>query len=274
MTTYDFAGLKAVQQRTWASGDYAAVAAIIQPMADLLVMTVDPRPRARVLDVATGSGNAAIAAARRNCAVTGLDFTPELLERGRARAAAENLEVEFVEGDAEDIPFPDASFDVVLSCVGVMFAPDQPRAAAELARVCRPGGKIGLVSWTPDGFAGALFRAIGRYAPPPPGVRPAVEWGTAKRLRELLGHSVSRLDTEELTFRIPHEPGEYADLLRGKYGPVLKAFAALDAAKQQRLFDDLVEVCRKYRWRAGNGTAEPDPAVIAATYLQAVAVRA
>ena len=154
----------------------------------------------RVLDVATGSGNAALAAARYGAEVTGIDYVPELLERGRARAAAEGLEITFAEGDAEDLAFPDASFDAVLSALGVMFAPDQERAAAELVRVCRPGGTIGLVNWTPEGFIGQLLKTVSKHVPPPAGVRPPSQWGTEARLRELLGDAVSRLEITRRTY--------------------------------------------------------------------------
>jgi SAM-dependent methyltransferase len=173
----DLAAVKARQQKMWASGNYAAVAARIVPMAEHLAEAAGLRPGDRVLDVATGSGNAALAAARYGCEVTGVDYVPELLERGRARAAAEGLEITFAEGDAEDLAFPDASFDAVLSVLGVMFAPDQERAAAELVRVCRPGGTIGLVNWTPAGFIGQLLKTVSKHVPPPAGVRPPPQWG-------------------------------------------------------------------------------------------------
>ena len=173
----DFAAVKSRQRSVWASGDFSVVASRIVFQAEHLCETADLQAGWRVLDVATGSGNAAIAAARRGCEVVGIDFVPALLERGRIRAAAEHLDVEFLEGDAEDLPFPDASFDAVISVYGVMFAPDHHRAAAELARVCRPGGRIALASWTPDGFIGETFRIFSRYLPPGPGLQPPVRWG-------------------------------------------------------------------------------------------------
>jgi len=196
----DLAAVKQRQQQTWASADYAAVAARIVPMAEGLAQNAGLRAGDRVLDVATGSGNAALAAARCGCEVTGIDYVPALLERARARAAAEGLEVEFAEGDAEHLAFPDASFDAVLSCLGVMFTPDQERAAAELVRVCKPGGTIGLVNWTPAGFIGQLLRTVGKHVPPPAGVRPPPQWGTEERLGELLGDAVSRLDIQRRTY--------------------------------------------------------------------------
>ncbi|CAA9520952.1 MAG: Methyltransferase type 11 [uncultured Thermomicrobiales bacterium] len=163
----DLAAIKRKQQQTWATGDYAVVGSTLVVMAEQLCEAVDPRAGQRILDVATGHGNAALAAARRFCEVTAIDYVPALLERGRQRAAAEGLEVAFAEGDAENIPFPDASFDIVFSTLGAMFAPDQEKAAAELLRVCRPGGKVGLANWTPDGFIGEMFRVTGRHVPPP-----------------------------------------------------------------------------------------------------------
>jgi SAM-dependent methyltransferase len=171
----DLGAIKGRQRQVWASGDYAAVGTRILIMSELLCEAVDLRAGQLVLDVATGSGNAALAAARRGCEVTGVDYVPSLLERARVRARAEGLPVTFREGDAEQLPFPDASFDVVLSVVGVMFAPDQERAARELLRVCRPGGKIGLANWTPDGFNAEMTRVMTRYVPPPPGLNPPVQ---------------------------------------------------------------------------------------------------
>jgi len=187
----DIVTVKQRQQVAWASGDYAAVGARFPIIAELLCESVDLRADERVLDVACGHGNAALAAARRFCQVTGVDYVPALLDRARRRAEAEGLEATFQEGDAEALPFGDDSFDVVLSACGAMFAPDQERTASELLRVCRPGGRIGMVNWTPDSYVGELFRAIGRHLPPPPGVRPPVLWGSEERLHELFGPGVS-----------------------------------------------------------------------------------
>ena len=264
----DLAAVKQRQQQTWASADYAAVAARIVPMAEGLAQNAGLRAGDRVLDVATGSGNAALAAARCGCEVTGIDYVPALLERARARAAAEGLEVEFAEGDAEHLAFPDASFDAVLSCLGVMFTPDQERAAAELVRVCKPGGTIGLVNWTPAGFIGQLLRTVGKHVPPPAGVRPPPQWGTEERLGELLGDAVSRLDIQRRTyvFRF-RSPDDFATFFRDNYGPVHKAFGALDEPGRERLYDDLTALAHEHDQEEGPSVAMP------AEYLEVVATR-
>ena len=263
-------GIKARQQRTWASGDYAAVAARIHSMAERLVEAADLVAGARVLDVATGSGNAAIAAARCGGEVVGIDYVPTLLDRARVRARAEGLEVELVEADAEALPFADASFDAVLSVVGVMFAPDQERAAAELLRVCRPGGTIALASWTKDGFIGDLLRLVARYAPPPPGVRPPVEWGSGGRLHELLGDGVTRIRAQERVHTFRHRSAdEFADFFLANYGPTERAAATLDDAERTALREDLARLGARASRLPAFG-----PVAIPATYLEAVAVRA
>ena len=264
----DLAAVKQRQQQTWASADYAAVAALIVPMAEALAQNAGLRAGDRVLDVATGSGNAALAAARCGCEVTGIDYVPALLERARARAAAEGLEIEFAEGDAEHLAFPDASSDAVLSCLGVMFAPDQERAAAELVRVCRPGGTIGLVNWTPAGFIGQLLRTVGKHVPPPAGVRPPPQWGTEERLRELLGDAVSRLDIQRRTFVFRfRSPDHFATFFRDNYGPVHKAFGALDEPGRERFYDDLTALAREHDREEGPSVA------MTAEYLEVVATR-
>jgi ubiquinone/menaquinone biosynthesis C-methylase UbiE len=265
----DLAAVKARQQKMWASGNYAAVAARIVSMAEHLAEVADLRPGDRVLDVATGSGNAALAAARYGAEVTGVDYVPALLERGRERAAAEGLEITFAEGDAEDLAFPDASFDAVLSALGVMFAPDQERAAAELVRVCRPGGTIGLVNWTPEGFIGQLLKTVTKHVPPPAGVRPPSQWGTEERLRELLGDAVSRLEISKRTYvwRF-RSPEEFAGFFKELYGPTRKAFEALDEAGRRRLWDDLTALARDHDTDPGLTVAMP------AEYLEVVATRA
>src|SRR5512133_1644179 len=222
-------GVKERQQRMWASGDYAAVAARSHPMAERLCESADLVAGARVLDVATGSGNAAIAAARRDCDVVGIDYVASLLARAGARAAAEDLPIELLEADAEALPFADASFDAVLSVVGVMFAPNQQQAAAELVRVCRPGGTIALASWTPGGFIGELLLLVSRYASLPPGVRAPIEWGDPIRVSELLGDGVGRLRTRERVHTFRHRSaGDFADFFLTNYGPTECAAARLD----------------------------------------------
>ncbi|GAA3940214.1 class I SAM-dependent methyltransferase [Actinoplanes auranticolor] len=261
-------GIKARQQKTWASGDYGAVAALIQPISEALVQAADLSAGSRVVDVATGTGNAAIAAARCLCTVTGIDYVPELLDRGRARAAAEHLEVGFAEGDAEALPGRDGEFDAVLSVVGVMFAPDQERAAAELTRVCRPGGTIALANWTPDGFIGELFRTVGRRVPPPPGVRAPVEWGHEPRLRELFGDRVRdlRVTRREFVFRFA-SPEAFADYFRAHYGPTLKAFEALDEDHGKLLYADLVDLISRYDVATDGTTRVPS------AYVEVLATR-
>jgi len=262
-------GIKARQQKTWASGDYGAVAALIHATSEHLVQAADLTAGSRVVDVATGTGNAAIAAARCLCAVTGVDYVPELLDRGRARAAAEHLSIDFVEGDAEALPCGDGEWDAVLSVFGVMFAPNQERSAAELTRVCRPGGTIALANWVPDGFIGELFRTIGRRVPPPPGVRAPAEWGSEPRLRELFGDRVRdlRINRREFVFRFP-APEDFADYFRAHYGPTLKAFEALDTDQGKLLHADLVELVSRHNV-ATDGTAK-----IPSAYVEVLATRA
>jgi ubiquinone/menaquinone biosynthesis C-methylase UbiE len=265
----DFSAIKSRQRQTWASGDYHVIAAIIVPISERFVDSVDLRAGQHVLDVATGSGNTAIAAARRLTHVKGVDYVPALLERARQRAEAEGLQITFAEGDAEALPVDDAAFDVVLSSVGVMFSPNQEQVARELLRVCRPGGRIGLVNWTPEGWIGAMFRAVGRHVAPPPGVKPGTRWGTEEGLRELLGDSVSELVTTRQEFVWRFESAEqFLHLFRTYYGPTVKAFEALDDAGQQALTADLLEVLAQYARPADDGTL-----LVPAEYLEAVATR-
>jgi SAM-dependent methyltransferase len=260
----DIATIKQRQQAAWAAGDYAAVGARLLLTAELLCEAVDLRAGERVLDVACGSGNASLAAARRFCQVTGVDYVPALLERARQRAQAEGLEATFQEADAEDLPFGDASFDVVLSTCGAMFAPDQQRTAAELLRVCRPGGRIGMVNWVPDGYVGELFRTIGRSLPPPPGLLPPVLWGSEDRLRELFGPQV-RISAPRRTFlwRWP-SPEHQAEFFATFYGPTNKALAALGADRAADLKADMVEVARSF------DVSDDDTLVLRQDYLEAV----
>lgn len=266
----DYEAIKQKQQKTWASGDYGAVAARIQLISERLADAADLRAGARVLDVAGGTGDTALAAARCGAEVTSLDYVPELLERAAERAAAERLPFETVVGDAEALPFGDDSFDAVISSVGVMFAPDQARAAAELLRVCRPGGTIALASWAPDGFIGDLFRTTAKHVPPPPGLASPMRWGTEDGVRELLGAGVSELRAERRTYDFRFSSAEeFVDFFRTHYGPTLKAFEALDEAGRAALEGDLVALVRGAD-RLGDGGAVAIPS----TYVEIVATRA
>jgi SAM-dependent methyltransferase len=263
----DLSAVKARQRTTWGSADYGAVAARIVSMAELLVQAADLRAGDQVLDVAAGTGNAALAAARCGCDVTGVDYVPELLERGRERARAEGLDVSFVEGDAESLPYPDASFDAVLSCVGVMFTPDQELAAAELVRVCRPGGKIALANWTPTGFIGGMFRTVSKHVPPPAGVKPPGLWGTEQRLGELFAGALSDMSVERrhFVFRF-RSADDFVEFFRANYGPVTQAFEALDDAARGHLHADLAALVAAH-------DRGPGPTVtIPAEYLEVIAV--
>ena len=220
--------IKRAQQQVWASGDYAAIGGTLQIVAELLCEAVDLRGGQKVLDIATGTGNAAIAAARRSCVVTGVDYVPALLERGRQRAAAEGVAVTFIEGDAESLPFPDGTFDTVLSTFGIMFAPNHHKAAAEMLRLCRPGGTLGLASWSPDGVFGASGRVTARFLPPQTNVDPPALWGTAEHLRELFGDGVVFTTRKQsVMYRYP-SLDHYMDRLRNTYPPVMNTFARLD----------------------------------------------
>jgi SAM-dependent methyltransferase len=265
----DLGAVTQVQQQVWSKGDFAHVAPVVQLVADQLVDAVDVMPGERVLDVACGSGNGAIAAARCFADVTGVDFVPSLLERGRVRAAAEFLEVEFVEGDAQDLPFENASFDVTLSTFGAMFAPDQERTADELLRVTRPGGRIGMANWRPDGFVADLFRATAKHVPMPPGLAPPTAWGTEARLRELFGDRISDLRVEERSctqrFRSPEH---WVEFFRRYFGPTIAVFEQLGEDEAEVFEAELVELARKYN-RAGERAA-----AIVAGYLEIVATRA
>jgi ubiquinone/menaquinone biosynthesis C-methylase UbiE len=266
--TPDLGAIKQKQQKTWTSGDYARVGNTLVIMGERLCEAVDLRSGQRVLDVATGSGNTAISAARRYCEVTGMDYVPELIEQARQRAGAEGLDVAFVVADAENMPFRDASYDVVLSTVGVMFAPDQERAASELMRVTRPGGKIGLVNWTPDGFIGEMFRVVGKHVPPPAGMKPPPLWGTEERVLELFGEGISSLRAERRSYVLRFLSAEhFIDTFRTYYGPVHKAFESLDAAGQDAFERDLGELLHK------RNISGDDTLVVPSDYLEVVAVR-
>lgn len=264
----DLTAIKARQQRAWGTGDYAAVAARIQPIAELLVDAADLPAGSRVLDVATGSGNAAIAAARLDAEVTGIDYVPALLASARTRASAEGFAIDFSEGDAEDLPFADASFDAVISVVGVMFATDQERAAAELLRVCRPGGTIALANWTPSSFVGGMFRTVGRLVPPPAGVSSPLLWGTEARLSTLLEDGLSEIlvRPRSFVFRF-RSPQAFTEFFRTNYGPVRTAFAALDETGQEELAHDLTDLARTHARQVGDAIA------ISSEYLEVLGTR-
>lgn len=264
----DLAALKARQQTAWASGDYAVIGTSLQLVGEQLAEACDLRWDERVLDVAAGNGNASLAAARRGCRVTSSDYVPGLLERGAERARAERLDIQFQVADAEALPFADASFDAVLSTFGVMFAPDQARAAAELARVCRPGGRIGLANWTPDGFVGQLFKTLGRQLPPPAGVQPPALWGVESHLRALFGERAAAIELTPRLFNFRYRSAaHFIEVFRAWYGPVHKAFAALPADKAELLERELTELLD------GMNVAGPASLVVPSAYLEIVVRR-
>jgi ubiquinone/menaquinone biosynthesis C-methylase UbiE len=263
----DLAAIKQRQQATWASGDYHMIATQILIVSELLIEALDPHSTERLLDVASGSGNAALAAARRGLEVVGVDYVPALLERARQRAEAEGVTAEFVDGDAEKLPFDDGSFDVVSSVFGVMFAPDQERTANELVRVTRPGGRIGLVAHTPEGFIGQLFKTNARHVPPPAGLRSPIQWGTEERLHELFGGAIAeiRFERRHYVFR-DRSPEAFVRYWRRYYGPILKAFEAVGHGGEDALRTDLLELIGRFN-RAEDGTM-----VVPSEYLEAVIV--
>jgi SAM-dependent methyltransferase len=264
----DLSVVKRRQQAAWSAGDYAVVGTTLSLTGELLCEAVGIRPGERILDVATGNGNAALAAARRGGEVIGIDYVPALLERGRECAAAERLSVTFREADAENIPYSDASFDVVLSTFGVMFTPDQTRAADELMRVTRPGGRIGLVNWTPDGFVGQMFRTIGAYISPAPGVRPPSLWGTEERLQELFLDNASRIEATRRCFNFrARSSQDWLETFRTYYGPIQKTFEALDADEQGRLERDMIALLERFN-EGGDQTL-----LVPSEYLEAVVTR-
>lgn len=264
----DLEALKARQQAAWSSGDYAVIGTTLQIVGEELCEALDIRAGDKVLDVAAGNGNVSLAAARRWCEVTATDYVPALLDRARERAVADRLAIEVREADAEGLPFPTGSFDVVVSTFGVMFTPDQSRAAAELVRVCRNGGKIGLANWTPEGFIGQLFKTLGRYVSPPPGVPSPALWGTRARIAELFGSHARAIEAAERTFVFRYRaPEHWLDVFRTYYGPLLKTFALLDPAAQSALERDLLSLISRFN-RSADGTM-----VVPSTYLEVVITR-
>jgi SAM-dependent methyltransferase len=264
----DLAAVKARQQIAWSAGNYAVVGTTLQIVGETLCESLDLRSGARVLDVAAGNGNATLAAARRWCDVVSTDYVGSLLEAGRARARAEGHEIQFQEADAEALPFPDASFDVVLSIFGVMFTPNQQQAARELVRVCKPGGRIGLANWTPESFIGQVFKTIGKYVPSAPGVKSPALWGTQARLQELFGSDVRsiRATGRDFVFRY-RSPQHWLDVFRSYYGPMNKTYAALDDAGQDSLTRDLLDLIARHN-RSGDRTL-----VVPSAYLEVVVER-
>lgn len=262
----DYAAIKQRQQAMWACGDYAVIGTTLQIVGERLCEAVDLRAGERVLDVAAGNGNATLAAARHFALVTSTDYVGALLDGGKARAAAEHLPVTFREADAEALPFADNSFDVALSSFGVMFTPDQATAARELSRVVRKGGRIGLASWTPEGFIGQLFKTIGKHVPPPTGVKSPALWGTEARLSEIFpGHQVK--STKRIFHFRYRSPLHWLDIFKTYYGPTNRAFAALDAAKQAALQADILDLLNRLN-RGGEGTL-----IVPSEYLEAVVTK-
>jgi SAM-dependent methyltransferase len=250
----DLAAVKNKQHLAWSAGDYAVVGTTLQIVGESLCEALDLRAGERVLDVAAGNGNATLAAARRWCDVVSTDYVPTLLERGRTRASAEGLQVQFEQADAEKLPYTDHRFDVVMSTFGVMFTPDQDKAAAEMVRVCKPGGRIGLANWTPTSFVGEIFKTMGKYVAPAAGVKSPALWGTEVRLRELFGEQLDSMAIERKNFVFRyHNAAHWLEVFRTFYGPMHKAFGALDATKQEALTADLIALAERFN-RATDGT--------------------
>jgi SAM-dependent methyltransferase len=265
----DFAAAKTRSHATWSAGDYAVIGTTLQIVGESLAEAADVRAGERVLDIACGNGNAALAAARRFARVTGIDYVPALLDRARARASAEGLDLELREADAEALPFPDGAFDVVLSTFGVMFSPDQARAARELLRVCRHGGRLALACWTPQGFVGEMLRTVGRHVPPPAGLSSPARWGTRAGLDALLGLYVRVVSIEERTFAFRYKSAaHFVEVFRAFYGPVHRAYAALPPDDQAALTADLTALLERHDTGHGGGLVVPG------AYLETVVTRA
>ena len=265
----DLAVIKGRQQAAWSSGDYAVIGTTLQLVGEMLAESCELNWDMNVLDVAAGNGNATLAAARRGCQVTSTDYVTTLLDRGAERAKAEGLSVKFQVADAEALPFDDASFDAVLSTFGVMFAPDHVTAAAEMARVCRPDGHIGLANWTPDSLVGRMFKILGRYLPPPPGVQPPSLWGTELHLRSIFGKHAKRIVITPRTFNFRYRSAaHFIDMFRTWYGPVLKAFAALPGDKSAAMERELTELLDSLNQGGARSLVVPSE------YLEVVITRA
>jgi SAM-dependent methyltransferase len=264
----DLAAIKQRQQVTWASGDFSVIGVTLQIVGESLAEAADIRAHESVIDIAAGNGNATLAAARRFANVTSTDYVPALLEKGRARAVVEGLFVDFREADAEALPFADASFDAALSTFGVMFTPDHARAASEMLRVVRGGGRIGMANWTPEGFVGQLFKTIGRHLPPPAGLKPPSLWGTEDYLRQLFSSEASAMHVERKLFNFRYASAAHMlQMFRDYYGPVHKAFAALGPDAGRALEQDMLQLLERLN------TAGPDSLVVPGEYLEVVVTR-
>jgi ubiquinone/menaquinone biosynthesis C-methylase UbiE len=264
----DLAVIKARQQAAWSSGNYAVVGTTLQIVGEELCEALDLGAGRKVLDVAAGNGMVSLAAARRWCNVVSTDYVASLLDHGRARALAEGLPIEFKEADAEALPFADGSFDVVVSTFGVMFTPNQDKAAAELLRVCKSGGQIGLTNWTPDGFIGQMFKTLGKYLPPPAAAKSPLLWGTRARLTEMFEPASTWIKTEPRHFNFRYRSAEhFVEVFRTYYGPMLKAFSALEVSQQTRLENDLYDLIARMN-KAGDGTM-----VVSSEYLEVVIMK-
>ena len=267
-TQPDLAAVKTKQQAIWVSGDYAVIGATLQIVGETLCEAMDLRAGQKVLDVAAGNGNVTLAAARRWCDVTSTDYVPALLERGRARSDAEGLSVEFREADAEALPFKNGSFDAVVSSFGVMFTPNQDKAAAEMLRVCKPGGKIGMANWTPEGFIGQLFKIISKHMPPPAGLRSPILWGTRARLEELFGAQVSAIEASPRNFVFRYRSAQHwVEVFKTCYGPIHKTFGALPADGQTALLAEITSLIARLN------TARDGTMVVPGEYLEVVVVK-
>ncbi len=264
----DYDAIKTKQQATWGSGDYGRVGVTLQITGEQLCEAMDLRAGQSVLDVAGGNGNASLAAARRFCKVVSTDYVGSLLAQSRIRAEADGLEIDYQEADAENLPFADASFDNVMSTFGVMFTPDQPRAAAELLRVCRPGGRIGLANWTPESFIGQMFKTIGRYLPPPKGVNSPAAWGTEAFLQANFGGVARRIEVARRQFAFRYRsPAHFLEVFRTWYGPTVRAFQALDEVAAASLAEDILALIQAQNL-ACDGTM-----VVPSEYLEVVITR-
>jgi ubiquinone/menaquinone biosynthesis C-methylase UbiE len=264
----DLKALKAKQQAAWSSGDYALIGATIQIVGESLVEALDLRSGQTVLDVAAGNGNVTLAAARRWCDVTSTDYVESLLARGRQRAEADGLKIKFQIADAENLPFADASFDAVVSTFGSMFCPDQERTAAEMLRVCKPGGRIGLANWTPEGFIGQMFKTIGKHLPPPGGAKSPALWGTRDWLNATFGPAAATVAAEQRHYNFRYRSAQhFLDIFRAYYGPMLKAFEALDEAGRKGLSHDIIDLIGRFN-KSGDETM-----VVPGEYLEVVITR-